>query len=179
VRRRLFLRFFHASALWLGFVCTAAFGAESLASVPADSVAADTTHQPSAHKSLYFDALGWDSATSDVFDHFTLARWWIYGEGADKTFVKYLKKNRKGTFYTNLADSYIYQIRNGITDAEMLDQCRSMLEKYNLEELWYSGLRIISTSKEVFDLYHAFINNTHTGERVIYQSPLYKASYTD
>jgi hypothetical protein len=26
----------------------------------------------------------------------------------------------------------------------------------------------------VFDLYHAFINNTHTGERVVYQSPLYK-----
>jgi hypothetical protein len=129
---------------------------------------------PNSNKSLYFDALGWDSVTKDVFDHFKLSRWWIYGEGADKTFVKYLKKNRRGTFYTNLADSYIYQIRNGITDAEMLDQCRSMIAKYNLDELWYSDLRTISSSQEVFDLYHAFINNTHTGERVVYQSPLYK-----
>lgn len=137
----------------------------------------DIKSSPNSNKSLYFDALGWDSVTNDVFDHFELSRWWIYGEGSDKTFVKYLKKNRRGTFYTNLADSYIYQIRNGITDAEMLDQCRSMIEKYNLDELWYSESRTISTSKEVFDIYHAFINNTHTGERIVYQSPFYQGSH--
>ncbi len=134
---------------------------------------------PNSNKSMYFDALGWDSVTNDVFNHFTLSRWWIYGEGSDKTFIKYLKRNRRGTFYTNLADSYVYQIRNGISDAEMLDQTRSMIKKYNLEALWYSDLRTISTSKEMFDLYHAFMNNTHTGERVAYQSPLYKGLQLD
>lgn len=128
---------------------------------------------PNTNKSLYFDALGWDSVTKDVFDHFKISRWWIYGEGSEKTFIKYLKKNRKGTFYSNLVDSYIYQIRNGITDAEMLDQSRHLIKKHNLEALWYTGSRKISSSQEVFDLYHAYINNTHTGEKVIYRSPLF------
>ncbi len=48
-----------------------------------------------------------------------------------------------------------------------------MIEKYGLEERWYAGARIISTSDELFDLYHAYMNNSHTGEKMIYQSPLY------
>jgi uncharacterized protein DUF2855 len=134
----------------------------------------DIISSPNYKKSLYFDALGWESVTKDVFDHFKVCRWWIYGEGGEKTFLKYLKKNRKGTWYSNLADSYVYQIRNGITDAEMLDQTRCMIEKYDLEAQWYSGAREISTSKELFELYQAYVNNTHNGERVVYRSPLYQ-----
>ena len=134
----------------------------------------DIKASPNANKSLYFDALGWDSVTKDVFDHFNISRWWIYGEGSEQTFIKYLKKNRKGTFYSNLADSYIYQIRNGITDAEMLEKSRYLIKKNDLEALWYAGSREISSSQEVFDLYHAYLNNRHSGERVIYRSPLYK-----
>ena len=129
---------------------------------------------PGTDKSLYFDALGWESVTKDVFDHFEVSRWWIYGEGSETTYIKFLKRNRKGTFYSNLADSYIYQIRNGISDADMLEQCRNMIEKYDLERQWYTGARVISSSKELFELYHAYINNTHTGEKMIYESPLLK-----
>lgn len=132
------------------------------------------TSAPNTAKSLYFDALGWESVTKDVFDHFEVSRWWIYGEGSEKTYIKFLKQNRRGTFYSNLADSYIYQIRNGISDAEMLEQCLNMIEKYDLERQWYAGARVISSSKELFDLYHAYTNNTHTGEKVIYESPLLK-----
>ncbi|MFT5609309.1 MAG: hypothetical protein ACI9PZ_003128 [Parvicella sp.] len=32
------------------------------------------------------------------------------------------------------ADSYVYQIRSGITDDEMLEQCRSMINKFDLEK---------------------------------------------
>ena len=127
---------------------------------------------PNANKSLYFDALGWESVTKDVFEHLEISRWWIYGEGGDRTFFKYLKKNRKGTLYSNLADSYIYQIRSGITDNEMLEQCRSMINKYDLEKQWYTGVRKVSKSKDLFDLYQAYVNNTHSGEKVVYQSPL-------
>ena len=101
-----------------------------------------------------------------------MSRWWIYGEGSERTYIKFLKQNRKGTFYSNLADSYSYQIRNGISDADMLEQCLNMIEKYDLEKQWYSGARVISSSKELFDLYHAYMNNTHTGEKMIYESPL-------
>lgn len=127
---------------------------------------------PNANKSLYFDALGWESVTKDVFEHFEISRWWIYGEGGDRTFFKYLKKNRKGTLYSNLADSYIYQIRSGITDNEMLEQCRSMINKYDLEKQWYTGVRTVSKSKDLFDLYQAYVNNAHSGEKVVYQSPV-------
>ena len=127
---------------------------------------------PNANKSLYFDALGWESVTKDVFEHFEISRWWIYGEGGDRTFFKYLKKNRKGTLYSNLADSYIYQIRSGITDNEMLEQCRSMINKYDLEKQWYTGVRKVSKSKDLFDLYQAYVNNAHSGEKVVYQSPV-------
>ena len=125
-----------------------------------------------ANKSLYFDALGWESVTKDVFEHFKISRWWIYGEGGDRTFFKYLRKNRKGTLYSNLADSYIYQFRSGITDEEMLDQCRSMINKYDLEKQWYTGVRKVSKSKDLFDLYQAYVNNAHSGEKVVYQSPV-------
>ena len=134
----------------------------------------DIKSSPNENKSLYFDALGWDSVTKDVFDHFKVSRWWIYGEGGPETFVKYLKKNPKGTFYSNLADSYIYQIRKGIKDADMLEQCRSLIEKHQLEKQWYTGARKISTCKEVFEIYHAYLSNNHSGEKVIYQSPLLK-----
>ena len=127
---------------------------------------------PNANKSLYFDALGWESVTKDVFEHFKISRWWIYGEGGDRTFFKYLRKNRKGTLYSNLADSYIYQFRSGITDEEMLDQCRSMINKYDLEKQWYTGVRKVSKSKDLFDLYQAYVNNAHSGEKVVYQSPV-------
>ena len=127
---------------------------------------------PNANKSLYFDALGWEAVTKDVFEHFEISRWWIYGEGGDRTFFKYLKKNRKGTLYSNLADSYIYQIRSGITDNEMLEQCRSMINKYDLEKQWYTGVRTVSKSKDLFDLYQAYVNNAHSGEKVVYQSPV-------
>jgi hypothetical protein len=133
----------------------------------------DVEASPNANKSLYFDALGWESVTQDVFDHFDISRWWIYGEGGERTFLKYLKKNRKGSFYSNLADSYVYQIRNGITDAEMLEQCDKLIQKYDLEKRWYTGARVISSSKELFDLYHAYMENSHTGEKMIYRSPLY------
>lgn len=139
----------------------------------------DITRSPATNKSLYFDALGWDSVTRQVFDHFDVSRWWIYGEGGEKTFIKYLKRNCKGTFYSNLADSYIYQIRNGITDTDMLDQCRNMITKYNLEELWYAEARTICSSRELFDIYHAYMNNTHTGEKVIYRSPLHKNRFVN
>jgi len=135
----------------------------------------DIQSSQNKNKSLYFDALGWDSVTRGVFNHYRVSRWWIYGEGSEKTFIKYLRKNCKGTFYTNLADSYIYQLRNGISDADMLEQCRNLIEKYNLEKLWYADARKISSSQEVFDLYQAYINNTHSGEKIIYQSPLYDA----
>jgi|GEM_PF-543994 len=134
----------------------------------------DIQSSPNSGKSLYFDALGWETVTKDVFDHFDVARWWFYGEGGEYTYLKFLKKNLKGTFYSNLADSYIYQIRNGISDAEMLQQCRDMIEKYDLEKQWYSGARVISSSKELFDLYQAYMNNSHTGEKMIYESPLLK-----
>jgi hypothetical protein len=129
---------------------------------------------PNENKSLYFDALGWESVTQDVFDHFDVSRWWSYAEGSERTYLKFLKQNLKGTFYSNLADSYIYQIRKGITDADMLEQCLNMIEKYDLEKQWYNGARVISSSKDLFDLYHAYINNTHIGEKMIYQSPLLK-----
>ena len=132
----------------------------------------DIKSSPNANKSLYFDALGWESVTKDIFEHFEISRWWIYGEGGDRTFFKYLKKNRKGTLYSNLADSYIYQIRSGITYDEMLEQCRSMINKYDLEKQWYTGVRKVSKSKDLFDLYQAYVNNTHSGEKVVYQSPL-------
>jgi hypothetical protein len=54
----------------------------------------------------------------------------------------------------------------------MLEQCLNMIEKYELEKQWYTGARVISASTELFDLYHAYMNNTHTGEKMIYQSPL-------
>ena len=130
---------------------------------------------PNTGKSLYFDALGWEGVTQDVLDHFDVSRWWIYGEGSETTYIKFLKKNLRGTYYSNLADSYVYQIRHGISDADMLEQCQSMIEKYGLEEQWYRGARVISSSRELFDLYHAFMNNSHTGEKVIYRSPFYSA----
>ncbi len=77
-------------------------------------------------------------------------------------------------FYSNLADSYIYQIRKGIKDADMLEQCRSLIEKHKLDKQWYTGARKISSSQDVFELYHAYLSNNHSGEKVIYQSPLYK-----
>jgi hypothetical protein len=69
------------------------------------------------------------------------------------------------------ADSYVYQIRSGITDDEMFEQCRSMINKFDLEKQWYTGARVISSSKGLFDLYQAYVNNTYSGEKVIYQSP--------
>ena len=139
----------------------------------------DIQSSPNTDKSLYFDALGWESVTQDVFDHFEVSRWWIYGEGSERTYIKFLKQNRKGTFYSNLADSYIYQIHNGISDVDMLEQCLNMIEKFDLERQWYTGARVISSSKELFELYHAYINNTHTGEKVIYKSPLLKCQRSD
>ena len=103
-----------------------------------------------------------------------MSPWWIYGEGSERTYIKFLKRNRKGTFYSNLADSYIYQIRNGISDADMLEQCLNMIEKYDLERQWYTDARVIFSSKELFELYQAYINNTHTGEKMVYESPLLK-----
>ena len=135
----------------------------------------DIQSSPNHNNSLYFDALGWDSVSRSVFDHYRISRWWIYGEGSEKTYLKYLMKNRKGTFYSNLADSYIYQLRNCITDADMLEQCRNLIEKYNLEQQWYGNVRKISSSQEVFEIYQAYINNSHSGEKVVYQSPLYEA----
>ena len=127
---------------------------------------------PNTGKSLYFDALGWEAVTQDVFEHFELSRWWVYGEGSESTYLKFLRKNRRGTFYSNLADSYIYQVRKGIPDADLLKQCKAMIEKYDLEKQWYTGARVISSSAALFDLYHAFMDNNHSGEKVIYRSPL-------
>jgi hypothetical protein len=127
---------------------------------------------PNDRSSMYFDALGWESVNEDVFDHFKICRWWVYGEGGDRTFLKFLRKNRRGSIYTNLVDSYIYQIRNGISDAEILDQTRVMIEKYGLEEKWFGNAKVISTSKELFEIYHAYVDNTHSGERVLYRTPL-------
>jgi|AntAceMinimDraft_5_1070358.scaffolds.fasta_scaffold01786_7 hypothetical protein len=59
-------------------------------------------------------------------------------------------------------------------DADMLEQCRSLIEKHKLEKQWYTGARKISSSLEVFKIYHAYMNNTYSGEKVVYQSPLYK-----
>ena len=61
-----------------------------------------------------------------------------------------------------------------ISDADMLEQCLNMIEKYDLERQWYTDARVICSSKELFELYHAYINNTHTGEKAIYKSPLFK-----
>ena len=40
------------------------------------------------------------------------------------------------------------------------------------ENQWYTGVRKVSKSKDLFDLYQAYVNNTHSGEKVLYQSPL-------
>jgi len=54
----------------------------------------------------------------------------------------------------------------------MLEQCRSMINKYDLEKQWYTDVRKVSKSKDLFDLYQAYVNNAHSGEKVVYQSPL-------
>ena len=54
----------------------------------------------------------------------------------------------------------------------MLDQCRSMINKYDLEKQWYTGVRKVSKSKDLFDLYQAYVNDTHSGEKVVYQLPI-------
>ena len=47
-----------------------------------------------------------------------------------------------------------------------------MINKYDLEKQWYTGVRKVSRSKDLFDLYQAYVNNTHSGEKVVYQSPV-------
>ena len=128
---------------------------------------------PNDGKSLYFDVLGRASVTDAVFDHFRLRRWWIYGEGSLGTYWKFMRRNPRGTFYTNLVDSYDYQLRHGITDRELVAATRAAVDRYDLEKRWYGDVRIIKTGQELFDLYHAYLENTHTGERVVYRSPWY------
>ena len=125
-------------------------------------------------KSLYFDALGREAVTAAVFAHFPVRRWWIYGEGGSRTFLRYLRRNRHGTLYTNLVDSYIYQERHDLSDEELLRITLELIDTYDLERAWYADARLISRSREVFDLYHAYLTNTHTGERVVYRSPLWE-----
>ena len=49
-----------------------------------------------------------------------------------------------------------------------------MIEKYDLEKQWHTGARVISSRKEPFDLYRAQMHNSHTDEKMIYESPLYQ-----
>ena len=132
----------------------------------------DLASVPSAGESLYFDALGREDVTAAVFDHLRLARWWVYGEGSDRFLFRLLRRNRRGTFYTNLVDSYDYQRRAGLTDASLLRDCRGFIERYELEERWYGDARVVRTNRELFDVFHAYLANTHTGERVVYRSGL-------
>ena len=122
--------------------------------------------------SLYFDVLGKEEITTAVFDHFRLARWWIYGEGSTASYWRLLRRNRRGTFYTNLVDSYDYQLRHGITDGELLSECVALAERHQLARRWYADARLISTGRALFDLYRGYVDGTHTGERFIYRSPL-------
>jgi Protein of unknown function (DUF2855) len=139
----------------------------------------DVKSSPNANLSLYFDALGSEKVTLDCFEHFKLARWWIYGEGGERTFFKFLKKNRKGTFYSNLADSYVYALQHGISDAEIMRQFKHMNDKYDLEKKWGHCRRVVSSSKELRELYQSFIKNTQApGEKVLYQSPFDPTKYT-
>ena len=135
----------------------------------------DLADCPADGRSLYFDALGREETSVRVFEHFRLARWWMYGEGGDRSLFRLLKRNRRGTFYTNLVDSYDYQLRHGTTDGELLAACTRLIERYDLEDAWYGDARLVSTNQEVFDLFRAYLDNTHGGERVVYRSPLLEA----
>ncbi|MFC4698974.1 DUF2855 family protein [Glaciecola siphonariae] len=131
---------------------------------------------PNEKKSLYFDALGDKHASEAIFKHFTLSRWWVYGEGSEKTYTQFLKLNRKGTFYSNLVDSHVYQIKHDIKDSEIIEFYSALIKQYDLETFWGSGQRQISTANELTGVYQSFIDNTQpTGEKVLYRSPLLQA----
>jgi Protein of unknown function (DUF2855) len=125
---------------------------------------------------LYFDALGTESVSLSCFDHYrSIKRWWIYGQGGEKSQSTFLKINRRGTLYANLIDSYLYANHHGISDRDILDKSEALNKKHDLERRWGNRYRTISSPRELYELYTGFINNTHpSGERVQYVSPLMK-----
>jgi hypothetical protein len=133
----------------------------------------EVTSAPNEGKSVYFDALGNESLSMEIFAHFNLSRWWVYGEGSEKSFTKLLKKNRKGTFYSNLVDSHCYQIEQGVSDSEILQFFKMLAAKHELEAQWTKGIKQVSSNAELASLYQSFLDNTQkSGEKVVYQSPL-------
>ena len=133
----------------------------------------DLTSAVGTGPSLYFDVLGDESVSIACLEHFAVKRWWTYGQGGQKAFPKLLKRNRRGSEYSNGIDSLLYANRNGISDMDILRHAEALDQKYDLERRWGKGIRTISSSREVFDLYDAFIHDTHPpGERVRYVSPL-------
>lgn len=136
-----------------------------------DDIASSNGGKPS----LYFDALGKEPVSLSCFEHFLIKRWWIYGQGGEPSLEKFLKINRRGTLYANLIDSFLYANRNGISDTDILSQSEAINQKHDLERRWGTGYRTISSPRELYELYNAFIHNTHpSGERVRYVSPLLK-----
>ena len=135
----------------------------------------DLVSSVGAKPSLYFDALGNESVSIACLEHFDVRRWWIYAQGGQKSFPTLLRLNRRGSEYSNGIDSLLYANRKGISDTEILDQAEAISRKHDLETRWGRGYRTISSPRELYALYNAFVHNTHPpGERVRYVSPLSK-----
>ena len=134
----------------------------------------DIKASPNAKATLFFEVLGKEAVTAECFDHFEISRWWFYGQGSERLLFRFLKKNSRGSYYTNLVDSYIYARRHSVSDAEILSESRALNQKYELEKLWTSNVRQISSNRDLYALYNSFIHNTQpSGEKVMYRSPLH------
>ncbi len=134
----------------------------------------DIEASPNAKPTLFFDVLGKEAVATECFDHFEIARWWFYGQGSERRLFQFLKKNSRGSYYTNLVDSYIYAKRHSVSDAEILSESAALNQKYDLERIWTSTARQISSTKDLYGLYQSLIHNTQPpGEKVMYRSPLH------
>jgi hypothetical protein len=133
----------------------------------------DLASSDGARPSLYFDALGNESVSVACLEHLALKRWWIYAQGGQEFFPKLLKLNRRGSEYSNGIESLLYANRHGISDTDILVQAEAINQKHDLERRWGKDYRIISSPRELHELYDAFLHDTlPPGQRVRYVSPL-------
>ena len=61
----------------------------------------DLTSADGSRPSLYFDALGDGSVSIACLEHFTTKRWWLYRQGGEEAMPALLRRNLRGTQYSN------------------------------------------------------------------------------
>jgi len=82
--------------------------------------------------------------------------------------LSWIMKARQARFFAKGFFAVLSQTRKNRLIARELN----LQVATDAENQWYTGVRKVSKSKDLFDLYQAYVNNAHSGEKVVYQSPL-------